>query len=179
LHKSNYIHRDVKPANFLIGLGKKKNIIHLIDFGLSKRYRNAKTGTHIPYNDNKNFTGTVRFASINSHLGIEQSRRDDIESLGYMLIYFLRGSLPWQGIKAGTRETKADKVMRFKVSVPIKTLCQDLPPEFGKIIRYAKDMKFEQGPDYSGLRKSLKELYYKEELYKEDLLFDWQIQLVF
>ena len=82
LHNNHFIHRDMKPD-------------HVIDFGLAKRYRDPKTGEHIPYKDNKSLTGTARYASVNAHLGIEQSRRDDLESIGFILIYFLKGSLPW------------------------------------------------------------------------------------
>ena len=95
MHTNNFIHRDMKPDNFLMGNGTKRSSVFLIDFGLSKRYKDAKTGEHIPYRDNKSLTGTARYASVNTHIGIEQARRDDMESIGYILLYFLKGSLPW------------------------------------------------------------------------------------
>lgn len=94
MHHRHFLHRDIKPDNFLIGSAKRANKVFIIDFGLAKRYL-QRDGTHIPYRDSKNLTGTARYASINTHLGIEQGRRDDLESLGYVLMYFLRGSLPW------------------------------------------------------------------------------------
>lgn len=99
LHAKNYIHRDIKPENFLMGVGKNSHILHCIDFGLSKKYRDLKTHQHIPYKQNRSLTGTARYSSVNAHLGIQQSRRDDLQSIGYVLIYFLHGSLPWQGIR--------------------------------------------------------------------------------
>jgi serine/threonine protein kinase len=114
IHSRNFIHRDVKPDNFLMGKGSKKHQVYAIDFGLAKRYRDPRTGLHIPYKDGKSLTGTARYASINTHLGIEQARRDDIEALGYILVYFMKGSLPWQGLKARNVKEKYEKIKEKK-----------------------------------------------------------------
>jgi len=118
VHSKCFLHRDIKPDNFLMGLGRRANQVYIIDFGLAKKYRDTVSYQHIPYRENKNLTGTARYASINTHLGIEQSRRDDLESLGYVLMYFLRGSLPWQGLKAGTKKQKYDKISEKKNFYP-------------------------------------------------------------
>lgn len=144
VHSKNYIHRDIKPDNFLIGLGKRSNIVYVVDFGLAKKYRDGKTHQHIPYRENKNLTGTARYASINAHLGIgtaeylsyiiwlEQSRRDDLEAIGYVLIYLVKGYLPWQGIKANNKQEKYHKIMEKKMTTPVEILCKGLPSKIRK-----------------------------------------------
>eukprot|EP01094_Clydonella_sp_ATCC50884_P022381 TRINITY_DN511_c0_g1_i5.p1 TRINITY_DN511_c0_g1~~TRINITY_DN511_c0_g1_i5.p1 ORF type:complete len:262 (-),score=64.85 TRINITY_DN511_c0_g1_i5:608-1393(-) len=127
VHSKNLIHRDIKPDNFLMGIGNRADQLNVIDFGLAKRFRDPKSGEHITYRENKNLTGTARYASIYTHLGIEQSRRDDLESLGYVLLYFCRGTLPWQGLKAQTKKQKYDKISERKLSTPVETLCRDYP----------------------------------------------------
>lgn len=96
-----------------MGIGRHCNKLFLIDFGLAKKYRDVRTRQHIPYREDKNLTGTARYASINAHLGIEQSRRDDMESMGYVLMYFNRSSLPWQGLKAATKRQKYVSVASY------------------------------------------------------------------
>lgn len=142
-----------------MGLGKRANQVHIIDFGLAKKYRDPKNHIHIPYRENKNLTGTARYASINTHLGIEQSRRDDIESLGYVMMYFLRGSLPWQGLKAATKKQKYEKISEKKMVTAIEILCRGFPSEFVTYFQYCRSLRFDDKPDYSYLRKQLRDLF--------------------
>ncbi|CAB1313086.1 unnamed protein product [Coregonus sp. 'balchen'] len=158
IHSKNFIHRDVKPDNFLMGLGKKGNLVYIIDFGLAKKYRDARTHQHIPYRENKNLTGTARYASINTHLGIEQSRRDDLESLGYVLMYFNLGSLPWQGLKAATKRQKYERISEKKMSTPIEVLCKGYPSEFSTYLNFCRSLRFDDKPDYSYLRQLFRNL---------------------
>jgi len=173
-HSKSFIHRDIKPDNFLMGLGKRANQVNIIDFGLAKKYRDPKTHQHIPYRENKNLTGTARYASINTHLGIEQSRRDDLESLGYVLMYFLRGSLPWQGLKAHTKKQKYEKISERKMSTAVEVLCKGFPPEFVTYFQICRSLRFEDKPDYMHLRKLFRDLFIREG-YQYDYLFDWTI----
>lgn len=127
---------------------------------------------HIPYRENKNLTGTARYASINAHLGIEQSRRDDLEAIGYVIVYFLKGYLPWQGIKANNKQEKYNKIMEKKMSTPVEILCKGLPIEFSTFLNYCRSLRFEDKPDYLYLRKMFKELFYREG-FEWDYLYDW------
>ena len=175
IHSKNFIHRDIKPDNFLIGLAKKaETTIFIIDYGLAKKYRDPKTHQHIPYTEHKNLTGTARYASINTHLGIEQSRRDDLESLGFVLMYFNRGSLPWQGLKAVTKKEKYDKISEKKMGTPIEVLCKNYPPEFATYLQYCRSLRFDDKPDYAYLRRIMRELFYRKG-YQSDFVFDWTI----
>ncbi|KAL5018055.1 hypothetical protein ScPMuIL_003777 [Solemya velum] len=174
IHSKNFIHRDVKPDNFLMGLGKKGNLVYIIDFGLAKKYRDARTHQHIPYRENKNLTGTARYASINTHLGIEQSRRDDMESLGYVFMYFLRGSLPWQGLKAATKRQKYERISEKKMSTPIEELCKAFPSEFATYLNFCRSLRFDDKPDYSYLRQLFRNLFHRQG-YTYDYVFDWNM----
>lgn len=174
IHSKNFIHRDIKPDNFLMGLGKKGNLVYIIDFGLAKKYRDAKTHQHIPYRENKNLTGTARYASINTHLGIEQSRRDDMESLGYVFMYFLRGSLPWQNLKAANKRQKYEKISERKMSTTIEELCKSFPSEFATYLNFCRSLRFDDKPDYSYLRQLFRNLFHHQ-AFTYDYIFDWNM----
>ncbi|THU59554.1 hypothetical protein C4D60_Mb07t03330 [Musa balbisiana] len=167
VHSKSFLHRDIKPDNFLMGLGRRANQVYIIDFGLAKKYRDTSTHQHIPYRENKNLTGTARYASVNTHLGIEQSRRDDLECLGYVLMYFLRGSLPWQGLKAGTKKQKYGKISEKKVVTSIEAssyichaLCRGYPSEFASYFHYCRSLRFEDKPDYGYFKRLFRDLFH-------------------
>ena len=172
LHSRHFLHRDIKPENFLLGIGKKKHEIFLIDFGLAKRFRDSKTGDHIAYQDGKSLTGTAIYASIYTHLGIEQCRRDDLESLGYVLMYFLRGDLPWMGLQLKTREEKQQKIMELKINYTPVLLCKGFPDEFINYFNIVREMQFEAKPDYDLLKNLFMSCLKKNNL-NFDFNFDW------
>ncbi|XVF31010.1 hypothetical protein REPUB_Repub16aG0108600 [Reevesia pubescens] len=174
MHSRGFLHRDIKPDNFLMGLGRKANQVYIIDYGLAKKYRDLQTHKHISYRENKNLTGTARYASVNTHLGVEQSRRDDLESLGFVLMYFLRGSLPWQGLKAGTKKQKYDRISEKKMLTPVEVLCKSYPSEFISYFHYCRSLRFEDKPDYSYLKRLFRDLFIREG-YQFDYVFDWTI----
>lgn len=175
IHKQNYIHRDIKPDNFLMGLGKQGNLVYLIDFGLAKQYCDPVTRKHILYRENKSLTGTARYASVNTHQGIEQSRRDDLESLGYVLMYFNRGSLPWQGLKAVNKRQKYEKIREKKLATSIEELCQGYPHEFADYINICRSFKFDESPNYDVLKGLVKSLF-KRSGFTYDFVFDWNMK---
>lgn len=153
IHESNLIYRDIKPDNFLIGKPgtPQANQVYIVDFGMAKQYRDPKTKVHIPYREKKALSGTARYMSINTHLGREQLRRDDLESLGHVFMYFLRGSLPWQGLKAPTNKQKYEKIGLKKQTTSINELCYGFPIQFAQYLTYVRNLKFDETPDYGYL----------------------------
>lgn len=175
VHSHQFLHRDIKPENFVIGLNRKAHVIHLIDFGLSKHYSDPLTSKHIRCKQGKSLTGTARFASINTHQGIEQSRRDDLESLFYTLLYFLKGSLPWMNLPISTKREKYKQILALKSTTPTESLVFPFPIEFSQFFQYCKSLKFEEKPDYAYLKRLFKDLFTKSN-FKYDFIFEWDLR---
>lgn len=173
LHEKHFLHRDLKPENFLIGTGQNATTVHMIDFGFAKKYVD-RDGKHIPYREGKGVIGTARYASIASHRGMEQGRCDDLEALGYVFMYFLRGNLPWQGIKAPTYSCWNKHVMQVKSKQSRMDLCKGYPSEFAEYFQYCSTLSFEQKPDYAMLKQRFKDLAFREGI-KQDGIADWTL----
>lgn len=171
VHSKSFLHRDIKPDNMLMGRNDQSTV-YLVDFGLAKRYRDHTTKQHVPYRDGKHLTGTARYASVNTHLGIEQSRRDDLESLGYVLVYLFKGALPWQGIRVANKRMKYAKIKDRKQNMSLRELCRDMPSQMVEYFRYVRRLEFEDRPDYSYLRGLFRKALERKGL-NDDAVFDW------
>ena len=172
VHENNYVHRDIKPENFLVGKDNTSKIIYILDFGLAKRYRDEHTHIHIPLKENRNLTGTARYASCNAHNGLEQSRRDDMESIASVILYFFKGKLPWQGLKCKDKNEKYAKIKDMKMSITPEKLCEGFPIEFANYLTKVKKLGFEEEPAYKDYIKMFNDLF-KSKDFEMDYMYDW------
>ena len=172
IHEKHIIHRDIKPDNFVMGAEELNGYLYLLDFGLAKKYRSSKTLEQIPLVNNKKLTGTARYASIHALEGYEQSRRDDLESLGYVLIYLLKGNLPWQGLVVKTKEEKYKKILEKKKEITSEELSKDFPQQFCEFLEYTKKLEYNDAPDYDMLKNKLLSIL-NEKGYIWDFIYDW------
>ena len=173
IHQKFYIHRDIKPDNFMTGRGENEKNIYIIDFGLAKKYYSVSKAQHIKFCTGKHLIGTARYCARNAHRGYEQGRRDDIESIGYVLMYFLLGVLPWQGLKIKKNEDQFEKIAEKKYNTPFEELTDGQPEEFLMYFKYIDNLKFEDQPNYVyliGLFQTMIDKYCRECFYD----FDWK-----
>lgn len=175
VHTCGIIHRDIKPHNFLMGVGARSHRVYIMDFGLAKRFRDPETGEHIPCTRKRGVTGTVRYASLNVHQGLEPSRRDDLEGIGNVLMHFLRGNLPWQGLKARSKRKKHEKIGQCKSDTSIEDLCAGFPSEFARYFHHCRSLQYADRPDYAYLRGLMKDALLRE-CSQQDLRLDWMVE---
>jgi serine/threonine protein kinase len=171
IHDKGYIHRDIKPDNFVMDY-ENKSKLYCIDFGLAKKYI-KKNDEHISFRKGGKFCGTARYASLAAHKGYEQSRKDDLESIGYLLVYLYRGKLPWQSIKSKDKQEKYRMIMEKKDEITEEKLCEQLPREFLIFFKYVKSLDFDEKPRYQSLINMFKKLFNSKN-YKDDNL-EWSV----
>jgi len=172
IHSKNIIYRDIKPQNFLIGKDDP-NVIYIIDFGLCKKYRSSKTGKHILPRKNEYIYGTIKYSSVHALSQKESSRRDDIISLGYMLIYLFKGSLPWDFEMKKFNIQIYKKILYLKKTNSNGTLFNNLPKEFAEYINYSNNLKFEQEPNYKYLCSLFKKILFGLKFDYKNMTFSW------
>jgi serine/threonine protein kinase len=165
LHSKGFVHRDIKPSNFLIGLSSHANQVYLIDFGLASPYPTTETPAL------RTFTGTSCYASINAQSGKEPTRRDDLESLGYVFVYLATGSLPWRRLPVD-KAVAFSAILETKVHTQISELCKGLPPQFERYLTAVRNLGFAEEPDYTGYRRLFRELFL-ERGFVYDHVYDW------
>ena len=154
IHSKNILHLDIKPNHFLVG-NPNNSLIYLIDFCLASKYRSSRTGKHVKFSKNSYFSGNLQFSSINTMKGIMPSRRDDLESVGYLLIYLYKQKLPWDKVISKNKIEFTQKIFEIKKLIPLKMLCEDLPKEMIEFMKYVRNLKFEEEPKYEYLIKIL------------------------
>ena len=173
IHSKHYIHRDIKPDNFMTGRGTNEKKIYIIDFGLAKKFYSVSKGQHIKFITGKHLIGTARYCGRNAHRGFEQGRRDDIESIGYVLMYFLLGQLPWQGLKVKKNEDQFEKIAQKKYTTSFEELTAGQPEEFLLYFKHVDNLEFEDKPNYVyliGLFQNIIDRFCKDCFYD----FDWK-----
>ena len=173
IHDRHIIHRDIKPDNFVMGANENNAHLYLLDFGLAKKYRSSRTLIQYPLIKKKKLTGTARYASIHALEELEQSRRDDLESVGYVLMYFLRGGLPWQGLKIKSKEDRYKKILAKKKETSSEELCKGFPEEFRAFVEYTRNLDYTEQPDYDLLKNKFVNLVTKKLGENFDYIYDW------
>jgi serine/threonine protein kinase len=159
VHEKGIVHRDVKPENFMFGCGSKRKQLFLIDYGLAKRYRDPESKEHVQLCQHTEIHGTATYSSLNCLRGYECSRRDDLESIAYCLIYFIRGTLPWMHLEGETTEDKFRRVTEVKLEVSIAELCAGIPPPFASFFRAVRALGFAEDPQYALYRQWFRDLF--------------------
>ena len=173
IHSKHIIHRDIKPDNFVLGSDEFNAYLYLVDFGLAKKFRSSKTLKQNPYMKKKKLTGTARYASIHAMEEMEQSRRDDLEAVSYVIMYFIRGNLPWQGLKLKSNEDRYQKILEKKKEISTEELCAEYPKVFYEFVKYSKGLKYSEEPKYDELKKNFVDWVVNQKKEKFDYIYDW------